>query len=99
MRAIHKYPLQVGHNHVPAPVARQVLSVAAQPGATVDELVMWAAVDTDSPKAELEVFVVPTGTAIDHLFSLRIDGRYWEFVGTVQAEGRTEAWHVFVLRR
>jgi hypothetical protein len=87
MRTIWKYELELEHEQsieIPAPA--QPLSVQVQSKAVQ----LWALVNPDAPSVRHIVRIVATGQPIH--------GHLGEYVGTIQLDGGTLVFHVFIDR-
>jgi hypothetical protein len=83
MKTIFKYMLNPGYQVLELPGDEIViLSVGVQHG----QIVLWAMIDTESPKHEIGVQVVGTGWKLSGLED-------WHFIGTVQVDNLV--WHIF----
>ena len=86
MRTIHKYTLLPGRLKVQMPKGAKVLTAREQ----IDDVCVWAEVDTTAPK-EIRVFeVFGTGQAIPQGM-----GMEWRYVGTAHLEGGALVFHVY----
>lgn len=80
-RVVWKYELELAGNEFFIPASRSFLTVGVQE----NRIVLWVAVDPDTPDSRVRFWVTGTGSAIP-------DWAY-HYVGTVQVEGWV--WHTF----
>lgn len=94
MRTIYKYPLGVtGEQKVSLPEGAEPLCVQVQtvPAAgfsrqPIEQLVLWALVDTDKPSKDMTISIFGTGNPVAMDLGL--------YLGTVQMNSGL-VWHVF----
>lgn len=86
MKVIHKYPIQIiDHQFIETHEDYFILSVKMQNG----EPFIWVVVDTDKPKARLELGVYGTGSPIvTDIYTL-------SFIDTLFTGQAQYVWHVF----
>ena len=87
MRTVWKYPLEITDRQVlTIPRGAQFLSVVEQDGTPM----LYALIDSDSPKKPYEVFLRGTDNPIDEAYL-----RFCDFLGTVKMPDGF-VWHIFI---
>lgn len=93
MRTIWKFPIPVtdGIFEVLMPKDAQLLHVGMTE--LMDEVWLWALVDTDTKKERHRFIIYGTGHAITSL-----DGEDLSYVGTAYDSGKPLVWHLFEVK-